>query len=338
MSRRPAPLTASFASVAMIRPPAANMPTPAPAPAVAVVPAEVPAPAPTPPATQQPSAPVAEMTREAFWRETFPALTIGGPLRNEVDGTALPADRLGVVGERMRVEGYFQESDAELVALSGLLADAIDRAAALSIPPVFVFLFDEAWRVFERQSATLASFLGEDFQVLPDFWAWRVDPQAGQAGWRPHRDKGHAGLRADGTPKSLTVWVPLTEAKPANGCMYILPADRDPVYGKPNDTQWQVDYPSIRALPGKPGDWFCWNQAVLHWGGQTSRFCQERRLSMALEFQRADEPAFNTPLLGTTPNLDFDMRLRLVAKQILQYQHMYPLPAPMQALAARILA
>lgn len=60
-------------------------------------------------------------------------------------------------------------------------------------------------------------------------------------------------------------------------------------------------------------------------------------MSMALEFQRADIQPFNLPLLGTLPVLDFPSRLKLVAKQILQYQHMYPLPAETQAMAQQVL-
>lgn len=133
------------------------------------------------------------------------------------------------------------------------------------------------------------------------------------------------------------MWVPLSEASPSNGCMYMLPANRDPVYGTENDKNWQVEFPFIRALPGGPGDFFIWNQAVLHWGAQSSPFSETPRMSMALEFQRADIQPFNLPLLGTLPVLDFPSRLKLVAKQILQYQHMYPLPAETQAMAQQVL-
>lgn len=334
MSRRAAPLTVSLLSPGAIQPLSPTLTTvpvsAAPAVSAAITTPPRPAPASAPP-EPGPAAPVSEMTREGFWRDTFPELTIGG--RQPDARAVLGPDRLGTVTERMRVEGYFQEADPELVDLAARLSRAIERCASLSIPPVFVFLFDEAWQVFDRQRETLASLLGPGFQVLPDFWAWRVDPQAGQAGWRPHRDKGYLSLRPDGTPMSLTVWVPLTEAKPANGCMYLLPADRDPVYGTENENNWKVDFPAIRALPGKPGDWFCWNQAVLHWGSQTSKFCHEPRISIALEYQRGDIPPMNEPLLGTSPRMSFDERLRLIAKQILQYQHMYPLPQPMRDFA-----
>lgn len=289
------------------------------------------------PASPAPSSDVA-MTNRDFWRETFPELSIGEMFQKEFPLHILSDPAIDLAGRKMTVEGYFQEADPELADLADRLATAIARCVSLNIPPVFIFLFDEAWAAFHRQHATIQALIGPNYQVLPDFWAWHVDPKAGQAGWRPHRDKGHIGLRADGAPKSLTIWIPLTEASPVNGCMYMLPANRDPVYGTEQDNQWQVDYPNIRALPGLPGDWFCWNQAVLHWGAQSSPFAERPRMSMALEFQRADEPAFNQPLLGTLPVLDFDSRLKLCAKQIIQYRHMYPLPLPIQALAEQILS
>lgn len=279
----------------------------------------------------------ADLLTEAFWRSRFPELTIRGRLTGEFVINSLSQDALSLAGRRMHVEGYFQETDPELVELSHLLSNAISRCIQMGIPPVFIFLFDEAWAAFFRQYATISAFLGPDHQTLPDFWAWHVDPAAGQAGWKPHRDKGRAALTPDGAPVSLTLWIPLTEASPMNGCMYVLPANRDPVYNTADEKNWKVDYPSIRALPGKPGDWFCWNQAVLHWGAQSSPFATQPRMSMALEFQRADIAPFNQPLLGTLPGLSFEARLRLVAKQILQYKHMYPLPEPIHRLAHAII-
>lgn len=279
-----------------------------------------------------------DLVNESFWRSTFPELTILGRLTGEFALNSLQPQSLDLASQKIVLEGYFQERDPQLIELSGLLSNAISRCVQMGIPPVFIFLFDEAWASFMRQHATISAMIGPQYQTLPDFWAWHVDPRAGQAGWRPHRDKGHISLNADGSPLSLTIWIPLTEASPLNGCMYMLPANRDPVYNTENDKNWQVDYPSIRALPGQPGDWFCWNQAVLHWGAQSSPFATNPRMSMALEFQRADVAPFNTPLLGTLPVLNFESRLRLVAKQILQYQHMYPLPEHMQRFARNVLS
>lgn len=278
-----------------------------------------------------------DLLREDFWRSTFPDLTILGRLQGHFALNRLPPHSFELAEQKILLEGYFQERDPNLVELARLLSTTIARFVELGIPPVFVFLFDEAWAAFIRQHATIAAFLGPQHQALPDFWAWHIDPRAGQAGWRPHRDKGRSSLDASGRPLSLTIWIPLTEATTLNGCMYMLPANRDPAYNTPDENAHQIDLPSVRALPGQPGDWFCWNQAVLHWGAQSSPFATAPRMSMALEFQRGEIKPFNKPLLGSLPVLNFQTRLALVAKQILQYQHMYPLPETMQRFAKEVL-
>lgn len=279
-----------------------------------------------------------DLTRPEFWREAFPTLSLHTLLKDGFEVARLNDASLSMAGVRLAREGYFQERDEALVGLASRLADCALNCIALDIPPVFIFLFDEAWAAFYRQHHMIANFLGADYQMLPDFWAWHVDPKRDQAGWRPHRDKGHQALAADGSPLSLTVWIPLTQASPLNSCMYVLPADRDPVYGTEQDKNWQIDLPSIRALPGSPGDYFAWSQALLHWGGQSSAFAEGPRISMALEFQRADAPPFNRPLLAAMRTLSFEDRLKLISKQIIQYKHMYPLSAEMESLAHKVLA
>ena len=245
---------------------------------------------------------------------------------------------IDVAVQRMGLEGYFQSADPDLAALANGLADAVSKLAAMDLPPVLLFLFDEAWLAFYRQHLVLRALIGADYQVMPDFWVWRIDPKAGEAGWRPHRDIGRRALDGGGRPLSLTVWIPLTPATPQNGCIYLLPANRDPVYNTSEESHWQIDLPSIRAAPAMPGEFLCWNQSVLHWGGQSSSFAERPRISMALEFQRNDVAPFNKPLLGALPNLRFETRLWLVAKQMLQYQHMYPLRDDLRTLAREILS
>ena len=281
---------------------------------------------------------VAELSRPEFWREHFPRLTIINRLaQGNIPQIEPTADRQALWRERMLEEGYFQDGADTLGRLAPALAEAVNTCARLDIPPAFIFLFDETWECFFALDPMLRGFLGPGYRVLPDFWTWRLDPSRADAGWRPHRDKGRVALTADGAPQSLTVWIPLTEARPQNGCMYILPANRDPVYGTHAEAQWQIDVPRVRALPAKPGEFLCWNQAVLHWGGESSRFAADPRISMALEFQSGDRAPFNNPLIPPFANLDFESRLKLVAKQILQYKHMYPLAARFEALARRLL-
>ncbi len=277
-----------------------------------------------------------DISQPAFWLQHFPGLTLPGD--NHRKGTASPQASAGeadprVVTDRMAEEGYFQDHNPTFERLAPALAEAVRTCVALDIPPAFIFLFDETWECFRSLQPMLSRFLGDGYKVLPDFWAWHVDPAAGQAGWQPHRDKGRVALAPDGTPLSLTVWAPLSDATPLTSCMYLLPANRDPVYNTPQETVWQINATSIRALPGRPGDYLCWNQAVLHWGSESSRFAPHPRISMALEFQRGDMQPFNQPQMTPLETLDFQARLKLVGKQILQYRHMYPLAARFESLA-----
>jgi hypothetical protein len=279
-----------------------------------------------------------EIAAPDFWRRHFPQLSINTRLGTwDRDAGALSSDVRQLYSARMLEEGYFQDRHETLVRLAPLLADAVLTCKRLDIPPAFIFLFDETWQCFFALDPMLKHFLGSGYRILPDFWTWHVDPEADESGWRPHRDKGRKSLAADGTPLSLTVWIPLMEASPQNSCMYILPANRDPVYNTEKERAWQVDLPHVRALPGQQGDFFCWNQAVLHWGSASSRFARTPRLSMALEFQRGDHEPFNRPLIEPFVNLKFEIRLKLVAKQILQYKHMYPLAPRFEQLARALL-
>ena len=281
---------------------------------------------------------VEEIGRPDYWKAHFPDLSLGTRLAQ----TNLPqiepdTETVDLWRERMREEAYFQDGGDTLARLVPKLAEAVETCKRLDIPPAFIFLFDETWECFYSLHPMLKAFLGENYKILPDFWTWRLDPKNADAGWRPHRDKGRNALNANSDPVSLTVWVPLTEATPQNGCMYMLPANRDPVYGTAQEAMWQVDIARIRALPAKPGEFLCWNQAVLHWGGESSRFAKTPRMSMALEFQSGERAPFNNPLIEPFANLNFDTRLRLVGKQILQYKHMYPLAARFETLALRLL-
>ena len=273
---------------------------------------------------------------EAFWHDNFQGLTIGGPVPSPASNGA-SSEALDLAQRRMVKEGYFQESHPLLGELAPRLASAVARLVELDLPTPFLFMFDEAWNAFRALGPMVAHHLGEDYLMLPDFWVWHVDPKAGQAGWTPHRDKGAMSLASDGSPLSLTIWVPITAATPQNGCMYIVPADRDRLYGTANMGQIGCDPAAIRALPVVPGEYLCWNQAVMHWGGQTSPFAPHPRMSMAFEFQRGDIRPFNQPLMKSDVDLSFEQRLRLIAKQILQYQHMYPLRPDVRVAAETIL-
>ncbi len=274
-----------------------------------------------------------------FWQALAPDLHIAQPDYHHVPTPSIPEEQSRYLNQLVKQEGYFHGAiGAWHVALSPLIA-LIQKLKVIGLHPVFAFLYDETWQLAYQLSSTVSCLLGGEYWILPDFWAWHIDPAQTEAGWRPHRDKDYRSLLADGTPSSLSVWIPLTPATTLNGCMYVLPADRDPVYGTSNDYDWKINYPDIRALPANPGEFLIWSQALLHWGSRSnSRATGQPRISCAFEFQRRDIPAWNQPFITPNSFLNFNQRLSLIGKQILQYQHMYPISDFLSSLAQQMIA
>jgi ectoine hydroxylase-related dioxygenase (phytanoyl-CoA dioxygenase family) len=280
---------------------------------------------------------VEALLQPAFWQQFAPQLHIQAPDYQLAPLPSLDAASGEAIRGLVKGEGYFQGTMTQWNSPLAAVTDCIARLNAAGLLPVFAFMYDEMWMLAHQLHPVIESLLGPNYAMLPDFWAWHVDPSKAESGWRPHRDKGYRALTADGTPTSVTAWIPLTAATTLNGCMYVVPADRDPTYGTPQDKDWKFEYSDIRALPGEPGQFFVWNQAVLHWGSHaTPRAGNRPRMSCAFEFQRTDIPAWNQPLLAPRAALSFAQRLQLIGKQVKQYQHMYPLPAHLSNLAERM--
>jgi hypothetical protein len=278
-----------------------------------------------------------DMTRREAWAALAPTLHIEDPDLLRVSPLAFGEDRCAGLRARLRTEGYFQEGGNAWGADTSCLADTVRTLAARGLSPVFAFLYDEFWLPFFQLDALFRGVLGP-YAVLPDFWVWNVDPAKGEAGWTPHRDKGHTTLRPDGLPNSITVWIPLSDATPLNSCMYIVPANHDPTYGTAMEGNWRFELASVRALPASAGDVLVWNQAVLHWGGRSAPHGGESRVSMAVEFQRIDVPPMNPPLIKALAILPFEARLKLIAKQVLQYRHMYKVAPDLEQAMMKIAA
>ena len=270
-----------------------------------------------------------------FWLARAPGLHIGEDrIFREARAFRPGNEQAADLSARIKDEGYFQITHDTGLDLA-LMADTVRRFSADGIAPVFAFLFDEFWAPFHALDGLYGSILG-GYGMLPHCWVWNIDPQKGDAGWNPHRDMGHVSLRPDGSPIAITTWIPLSEASPLNSCMYMVPAHADPVYGTPQDKEWRFDLPSIRALPAQPGEILVWNQAVMHWGSRSSPRAEQSRVSMAFEFQRSDSPAFAQPIIPPGQPLSFEARLKLIARQLLQYRHMYKLEPDIEKLALEL--
>jgi hypothetical protein len=251
-----------------------------------------------------------------------------------------PSFELGDTAElmkRLRYEGYVNVANVVPEAAFLPLRACIAKLHDAGIPLAFAFVYDELWQVFQGVGRFLEAALGNDYRALPDFWVWHVAASEQATGWGPHRDRVQPTLDRDNSPHSLTVWFPFTDATPLNGCIYVLPAHLDErfrrrVWDGPDNTVVK-DPQNIRALPATAGSFLAWNQGVLHWGGRASQLAEGPRTSAAFEFQRGDRPPFNQPLLDPDTIPPFSFRLGLIGKQVLQYQHMYPLSRDVEAIA-----
>jgi hypothetical protein len=238
---------------------------------------------------------------------------------------------------RFRRDGYVQGS-ADWGLDVKLMADTVRALSAANVSPLFAYLYDEFWYPFFKLHLLHGALLGGRYSLLPDFWILNIDPKKGGAGWRPHRDKGRRALFDDGSPKSLTTWIPLSTATPSNGCLYVVPAQHDPTYATADETEMKFEYQSIRALPADPGDFFILNQALFQWGGRTSPQAAESRVSMTFRVQRADLPPFDSPLIDPLRVLTFEARVKLIARQLYRYRHMHELDPQLALMASDLLA
>jgi hypothetical protein len=271
-----------------------------------------------------------------FWRALRPALSVES-------GSPAPAFDLGDVQALMRTlrfEGYVNAPGVVPPDVYAPLRECVECMHERRIPLPFAFVYDEFWQAFQGVSTFIEAALGPGYKALPDFWVWCVPASEGGLGWGPHRDRVTPTLDRDNSPHSLTVWLPLSDATPLNGCIYVLPAHLDPRFkrrvwdGEGNTSVDKIQ--DIRALPASAGSLLAWNQGLLHWGGRASRQATGPRVSMAFEFQRKDKPPFNTPLLDPRVIPPFRQRLGLIGKQVLQYDHMYPLTPENAALAKQL--
>lgn len=284
------------------------------------------------------SAPLAQAADESFWRALHPDLHISPfPLAAKLAG-ASPIS--GPVAERsaqrMIKDGYFDTPPIMSQARAARLAVVIGDLAARGIAPVFAFVYDEFWQMACGMSPVLASLLGEDFQMTPsDIWAWHVTPSSTAAGWGPHRDMfaGEA-VREDGRPRVVNVWIPLTDATPLNSCMYVLPMRHDgnipgnleeaPSFGNFMAIQ------NIRAVPAAAGSALGWNTHVMHWGGRSTEWAEQPRISVAIFFHSRDcrlndidydraREGFASQDFGHRFEMPFASRLRAIAGAICLY-------------------
>jgi hypothetical protein len=254
-----------------------------------------------------------------FWRTLVPQLALSGETRG-LKARPLDTSEISSAEHKLREDGYFRIASIFDLRDMARLEGALAALTAAGWPALFVFLFDEPWLAYAELDRLLTGILGAPYQRLAAFWAWCLEKSTHASGWGPHRDHPRELPRESRGPQALTLWVAVTEATPDNGCMYVLPATRDPNYGRDLVQCDRATLHEVRALPATAGTVLGWDHRLLHWGGRASAAAASPRMSLSAEFQRSDVPLFGVALSDPVPS--FEERLALVGKQLIAYQHM----------------
>ncbi|MBX2830062.1 MAG: phytanoyl-CoA dioxygenase family protein [Rhodospirillales bacterium] len=270
-------------------------------------------------------------TKREIWQQLNPQLSISAALDPVADveeiGTRDGGFDGAALSDRFWDEGYFLIEDVLPTEELAKLRQGIETLVANELSPALIYLYDEAWQVFRRLKPLLSHFLGERIALLPHFWAWHVDPGHDGRGWPPHRDYQGESAIGDDMLISLSLWVPLSNATPDNGCMYVLPRSFERCYGFPVSKPEGVGLQDVRALPARPGSVMGWRQDLYHWGGRASKYATEPRISLSLEFQNAAFDPLADQLLNLEKAPDFIERLTLIVSQFDKYKHMQSIDA-----------
>jgi hypothetical protein len=268
-----------------------------------------------------------------YWRKLNPQLSVCGNATLTVEeGAPLDQDTLARVCRQLDTDGYLEVPPFIAGADVERLRRGVERLREEGWPPVFLFVYDEAWDLARlplmRQILTHA--LGAGYREDTLVWCFHVAPRPGASGWAPHCDGREPSNR-------LTLWFALTDATLDNSCMYIVPQQGLPsslaVPGDVTAVHWDdisTTLRATRALPIDAGGVLGWRFHVLHWSS-VSREGSHPRISLALEFLGRDA----SPLPGELPLVDgatrpasFELRLFTVGKSLGEYEKFEPWLAP----------
>lgn len=265
-----------------------------------------------------------ETWTKADWRALCPDLTIGEKI--ETPEIAFDVRTLEETAAHFWREGY-------LVLPSILPEDALlpirsamERLDQQGVPPVFIYLYDQPFALFGRLNALIRHFLGSNFAVLPNLWAWRLAKE-GARGWPPHRDctaETVFDIGGDKILMSLSLWLSLSDVDEANGCMYVLPRRQEAHLKSAEPSVEQLLAAGARALPCPAGAILGWPQDLYHWGGTYGADAKGPRLSLSLEFQNCSFDPLAEPLLDLAALPDFEARRQLIVRQFDKYRHIDP--------------
>lgn len=269
-----------------------------------------------------------QMRDKDFWLKINSELHISDHTEPiTIEPVAIDPKLLEAAKESLKAEGYFQLEQLLDKDLVRRLAKGVENVFKAGWPTPFVIVYDEYWELFYSLKKLFEAILGDNYKQVPNFWCWYVDTNKHSKGWGHHRDRPSVNtvLEETGLPASLTTWIPLSNATPANGCIYIVPSEHDLNYPPGDlDKRDHHELQNIRALPAQEGDVLGWTEALLHWGSRSSNKATNPRVSISFTFQRADKNAYEIPLYEPSQYQSFNQRLGLIAQNVCNYQRQAP--------------
>jgi len=258
------------------------------------------------------------------WRNICPDLTVDQCAT--IEPLPFTVAELTSIADQFWKTGYL--NIPQLLSPSELepIISAFNALQAANIPPVYIYIFDQPWVLFEKLRTLISHFLGDKYALLPNFWAWHLS-EHGKTGWPPHRDcdaETVFQIGPDPVLMSLSLWIPLSDVDEENGCMSVVARSEE--INLPEDGRLNLEDLSAYAtcLPAKAGSVLGWRQDLVHWGGEFTPKAKTPRISLSFEFQNRFFDPLVEPLLDTGHPPKFTDRVALLGAQFDKYKHIDP--------------
>jgi hypothetical protein len=257
-----------------------------------------------------------------YWRALNPELNItdGGEIA-PVKPIGVNERIIATIKESLLAEGYFQLDQILDTLLLDRLAAGVEKIREAGWPTPFVFVYDEYWQLMHPLKHVFESLLGPDVKLLPEFWCWHIDKTNDSKGIYPQRGRTAVQtIGKDHAPKSLRIWIPLTDTSISNGCLFALPANLDNDYSANLENRKVDNLQDIRAIPTRKGTVLGFTEALLHWGGRSSDKALHPSMTLSFVCQRGDASPYETPLLSPFALPSFKERLGLIAQNVNRFR------------------
>jgi len=260
----------------------------------------------------------------AEWRDICPDLSVGQEVA--ADEIVFKLSELDSIADQFWKDGYLNLAPQFDAIEINTLISGLEALKNHNIPPVFIYVFDQPWALFEKLRHLVQHFLGQEYALLPNFWAWHLT-ETGQTGWPPHRDCDAETVFDIGSDKmlmSLSLWIPLNDVDEDNGCMYVIGRQQEEQLSKDIKLEKQALRPYATPLSANAGSVLGWPQDLVHWGGEFTEKAKSPRMSLSFEFQNSSFDPLIAPFLDTGKPPAFEERLILLKAQFEKYRHIDP--------------